>query len=325
MPIEKYHQQKIALGCTTTLVLVTDMPQSQVDIVFAKLWLQIFKFEKRFSRFLKYSELSLFNRDAGKQIKISPEFEDILIKAKQMAKVTGDIYNPFVLPSLHRVGYRDSFIDEYKDDSIDYSHRFVVSADSLVVGDGYAEIPANSAFDLGGIGKGYLADLLSNSEDLKNMAGYWFSLGGDVIGSGVDSTGTAWEVHTQNAALPEKLIDYTYVSDGNTFALATSGTITRKGVNSKNGKWHHIIDPVTLKPSDSDVVLATVVAASACTADVMAKTAVIVGSKKGERFLSKHSIHAYILQLKTGEVTVVGDFADKPKKYSKTKSKVAVQ
>lgn len=303
----KHFQTKLALGCDVTLVVVTGLPQAEVDEVFRQLWLTIYKFERRFSRFIPSSELSMFNKKAGTTNKISDEFRQLLLTSKELANKTNGLYNPFILPALHRVGYKQSLIDSYDQDAQDdYSSRAVVDPSSLEIGDDWAMIPYGTALDMGGCGKGYLADQLATLPFVNQLEGYWFSLGGDVVGAGNDEAGKVWNIYIQPAPGTIKEPQYFIQGQKSGFAIATSGTNVRRGTTPE-GEWHHIIDPRTCKPAVTDTRLATVVCKTAVEADVLASCAIILGSKQALGYLKKWgSISAHI-EFENSQSTVSHD------------------
>ena len=77
---------------------------------------------------------------------------------------------------------------------------------------------------MGGCGKGFLGDLLIALMGDKKIEGYWFSLGGDVVGAGYDATGKPWQVIIGESedALDETC--YKISPSAKPFAVATSGT-----------------------------------------------------------------------------------------------------
>lgn len=293
----KYYQSNIALGTKAEITLVSKEHQN-IEELLRNLWLSIFKFEKRFSRFLPDSELSFFNKNAGTQQKISAEFIDILQESKIMAERTKGIFNPFILPNLQKAGYKNTMLKEHKnDDFLDFSSRKLASYTQLIIGKDWAQIPYGSAIDLGGIGKGYLLDRLAEIIE-KTIDNYWVSLGGDVIAKGKNESGKPWVINVQkaNASGPIAYIENLSMQR---LAATTSGIDTRKGVN-KGKNWHHIIDPRTNLPSVSDVVVSTVCNSSAVKADVLAKVAVIVGSTEAKNTYSSLKIKDYLMQFIRG-------------------------
>ena len=84
------------------------------------------------------------------------------------------------------------------------------------------------------------------------------------------------------------------------FGLATSGVSVHRWVTGDH-VGHHLIDPRTGRPADTDVVQATVLAASAREAEVLAKTAVILGSAAGLEFLDRFGVAGAIVLTARGE------------------------
>ena len=293
--LQMYHQTKLALGSDTTFVLVSDRSESKVMEVFRELWSATYRFERQFSRFIPNSELSNSNRLAGSVIPITPEFYRLLHAAQKLAYVTDGLYNPFILPALQRAGYTNSFVPAYAEDTHDdVSNRRVVPIERMQLTLKSLTIPYGTALDIGGCGKGYLADQLAEMNIPDWVHGYWLSFGGDLIGSGYDADDKPWHVEIPSAASQDEYPWYVETT-GKQFAVATSGIGVRTGV--KNGKsWHHIIDPHTLQPSETDVRMATVVHPSATKADVFASCAILLGSKAAPGFLEKHSVSAACLQ-----------------------------
>ncbi len=297
----QYYQEQIALGSNIQLSVVLETNDNSVEDLYAQLWHKIFNFEKRFSRFLPASELSKLNRMAGTRTKISAEMRDILTAAKQMSIQSQGLFNPFILPALQSSGYLKSLVKGHQDDTVDdHSYKSVASIDELTIGEDWVEMPYRTAIDLGGCGKGYLADLLA-AEVKDKVEGYWFSLGGDIVCGGTDINGNNWTIAIQDGFSEDdtQVIGHVHVPTQDKYAIATSGTTARRGHNRQEA-WHHIINPLTLKPAQTDTLLATVCSDhSALLADVLASCAVILGSKKGPAYLKRQGISQALLQCKS--------------------------
>lgn len=296
----QYYQEQIALGSKTGLSIVSTAESSQVGLLYNELWRSIFMFERQFSRFLPGSELSMLNRNAGAKQVISSEFREILLAASRLAQETGGLYNPFILPALQASGYSHSRVPGHEQDAVDdHSKKAVTSIDKLEVGDDWARIPYGTAIDLGGCGKGYLADQL-RSQLPEIVTGYWLSFGGDIVVGGNDEQGQAWTVNIEAADDPGKNIGT--IMSSSACGVATSGTTVHKGKKARKS-WHHIIDPRTRQPAETDVLLATVCHDSALYADVLASCAVILGSQQGIPFLKQHAVKSAVLQCQSRDGT----------------------
>jgi thiamine biosynthesis lipoprotein len=313
--LKQFFQTQQALGSNASIVLVANQHQP-LDELFDQLWKQVFMFERQFSRFLPSSELSVFNRNAGTKQFITPEFSRLLQASKNMAELSSGLYNPFILPALQRAGYKKSALPGYENDPVDdHSHKSVTSIDKLELGSDWARIPYGTAIDMGGCGKGYLADQVADLLDSKNLDGYWVSLGGDMVVSGTDDKQQPWKVDIQSANPDQKKLPIFVQTDGQRLSIATSGTFRRQNQpNLKHG--HHIIDPKTLKPAITDISLATVVDSSAIRSDVLASCAVLKGSAAALPYLRAHHVGGAVIQ-STGKHNVkLQSFGSNVQKFS---------
>lgn len=161
-------------------------------------------------------------------------------------------------------------------------------------GEDWVRIPYGTAIDLGGCGKGYIGDQLADMMP-EWVSGYWLSLGGDLIASGTDDNNEQWKIGIQSAANPDQNCGIITIPATGRYAIATSGTMHRKGV--KAGKvWHHLIDPRTLQPAVTDMRMATVGAPTGLEADVLASCAVVLPHSEGYDFLQRHHVATAVLQ-----------------------------
>ncbi len=289
------HDTKQALGGDVTVVLAVDARRI-VEPVFRRIWEQVFGFERQFSRFLPDSELSQFNRGAGVRQDISEAFATLLTASQAMSQATDGLHNPFILPAVQRAGYLDSAVAGYRaDKSDDFRDRAVVSADHLQLETNrQATIPYGTALDLGGCGKGYLADAIADELDRADLVGYWVSLSGDMVTCGFDEQGQPWETGIVSARTPQAESPAYVAGNGERLHIATSGTFLRPGQAKLRG--HHLIDPRTGQAAQTDIKLATVIAPSAILADVLASAATIIGNQQAIPYLKSRGALGAVIQ-----------------------------
>jgi thiamine biosynthesis lipoprotein len=83
--------------------------------------------------------------------------------------------------------------------------------------------------------------------------------------------------------------------------VATSGRDYRRW--RRGGVWqHHLLDPRTGRPAQTDVLSATVLGPSAAEAEVAAKVALILGSRAGLAWLAARPALTGVLVLADGQV-----------------------
>ena len=241
---------------------------------------RIEELESRWSRFRSDSEVSALNASAGRPVPVSADTRLLVARAVEAWRLTGGSFDPTLLDDLLRVGYDRSF--EQLNDSSDlrdvFARRRTAVASGctdIVVDDSTVTLPIGLAFDAGGIGKGLAADLVAAELMADGVAGACVNIGGDlrVIGESPERCGWTLAIEHPYSTTPIALVG---LAAG---AIATSSVLRR--VWTRDGRTrHHLIDPATGEPSESDLGLASVVAGEAWIAEVLAKAALLRGSSR---------------------------------------------
>lgn len=291
--MEKITEQFRAMGTEVSVCFLgvkNDIAQREID----KIKERIIEFEKRFSRFIKDSELSEINNTCGK-FQASEEMMDMLKEVMKYHLATKGIFDPTVICALESIGYDRSFdkviVDQPEKNEFDaglhkekFEKRGRLSEMVIDEKDGQVVMPDELRIDLGGMGKGYIADKIAQDILSRGFENFWISAGGDIFLSGKDG-GENWRVGVQNPKDLENDLANIDVADRN-MAIATSGIMKRRG--EKIGlKWHHIIDPQTGLPVENDILAVTIIAPSVLEADVFAKTVLILGKEEGAKLINE--------------------------------------
>jgi FAD:protein FMN transferase len=228
--------------------------------------------ERRWSRFRPDSEVSQLTQHAGSHVAVSPETVLLVRRSIDAWRLTGGSFDPTVLGDLLRAGYDRSF-EQVAAGASPYPSLLVAGCADIDVADDMVALPAGTGFDPGGIGKGLAGDLAAAETMAAGAAGVCVSLGGDVRVTGLAPDGQAWTIAVEHPWFPWPLTRLG-VGDG---AVATSTTLLRRWRIGETTN-HHLIDPSTGLPSDSDLMLATVVAGEGWIAEVQAKAVLLRGS-----------------------------------------------
>jgi len=265
---------------------------SHVQSIFAEV-------ETALSRFSMTNELSRLNQSGGIPFIASQHLFTVVSAAKAAANFTGGIYDPTILPDLLAAGYDRSF-EKLSDDpdsplyqlNIRFNWRdIILDAEKSAV-----TLPAGCGLDLGGIAKGWTVDRVS--EELKNTSGFAVNAGGDMFLGGNRTDGSLWSVGVADPLHPA--LNLTVLELTNC-AVCTSST-TRRNWRRGGVYGHHLIDPRSGKPAVSAVISATVIAETAVEAEIIAKTALILGPIEGMEFIESQNDVKGILALETGEM-----------------------
>ncbi len=248
-------------------------------------------FEKRLSRFDPQSELSRLNT-AEDVFQASPTLLDALEAALLAAEATGGLYDPTTLPALERAGYDRSFEQINQTDlcpsgsvgSVFAATRTVQRAytfRSIALNRAKREIykPAGVRLDLGGMGKGWTVDRAADK--LHGLGPFLVNAGGDIFAYHSPPGQKGWEIDLVHPLKPEAHIARLLLHHR---ALATS-TIAKRRWQRQGQSMHHLVDPRTGQPAQTDAISVSVVADRTMTAEIYAKVALILGAEQGLAYL----------------------------------------
>lgn len=256
------------MGCQSYVVLHGGIP-SMLDDAETRLR----ELESWWSRFLHDSDVTRANRSAGHPVTVQPDTLAVVTRALDAWRQTDGRFDITTLPALLRHGYTHSATTKVLAPEVAGGRA---STSALVRYD-YAmstlTVPDRSAIDLGGIGKGMAADIVAEELIEAGALGAMVNVGGDVavLGSPVDDH--SWCLGVEDPRDPSQHVAVLRLHAG---GIATSGTSIRRWVNAAGGVEHHLIDPALGRPTNSGLVIATVVAADAATAEVFATAAMML-------------------------------------------------
>ena len=233
---------------------------------------EIHRLEGLLSRFRSDSELSRLNRLGA--IIAGPELAEVVDLALAGRESTGGRFDPTVHDALVAAGYDRSFELMDLDDAAGAPASPTGCGGSVRLDRSTRAISLDEGvrLDLGGIAKGYCAERVS---DLLSAAGPCLvNIGGDLATRGVPEDG-AWVVGIDTA-------EGTVSLNLERGAIATSGRDRRRW-RRDGGEAHHVIDPGTARPAETDLVRVTVVAATAAWGEVLATGFLVAGADAAAR------------------------------------------
>jgi thiamine biosynthesis lipoprotein len=235
----------------------------------------ITEMHRRLTRFEPTSELSQFNARAGEWTDVSPELGVLLNAALDAYVMSDGLVHAGVLPALVDAGYDKTFEDLTGPSSRSASHPDPARPlsplpDLLEVRPSSARLAPGAAIDLGGLAKGWIADKAVERMGPNSLA----NCGGDLYAHGGGETGEGWPVGFGGKTVLLKDL-----------GAATSGTMKRRWGDGR----HHLIDPRTGAPAVTDLTEVSVLAPTALEAEILAKTALILGSALAPRALERRA------------------------------------
>jgi Membrane-associated lipoprotein involved in thiamine biosynthesis len=272
-----------AMGCQMHAFLDSETDDATALIQSVPRWFA--EWERILSRFRTDSELSALNRQAGKGwVRVSPTLWEVVNDALVAARMSDGLVTPTVLPVMEMVGYDRDFAQVKNGELVaapvaapppgDWRALRLDPARRAVM------LPPGMRLDLGGIAKGWAAERAA-----RRLARYGPALvdaGGDIAVRGARVGGEPWVVGVDDPLRPGEHLAILLLTGG---GVATSGRDVRRW-RQGNVERHHIIDPRTGAPAQTDILAATVVAPSLHEAEVAAKVVMILGRRAGMLWLN---------------------------------------
>ncbi|MCG8348592.1 MAG: FAD:protein FMN transferase [Chloroflexales bacterium] len=297
-----HHLEFRAMGCKMLAVLDSSDPRAveQLDQVLA--WFSTW--EQCLSRFRADSELVQLNARAGQTVQVSEVLWQVIQVARWAAQHSDGLVTPTLLGELEAAGYVQSFeeheswpeerpsADRVAQQSLPQSWRAIrVDPRRRTIC-----VPPGMRLDLGGVAKGWA--VATAARRLSAYGPVLIDAGGDIAMSGPQADGSPWPIGVANPADPDTQLELLLIERG---GIATSGRDYRRW--QQNGAVrHHIIDPRTGRPAETDVLSATIIAPNIEDAEVAAKTALILGSRAGLAWIEARPSLAGLLVLEHGDI-----------------------
>jgi thiamine biosynthesis lipoprotein len=230
------------------------------------------------------------NRACGRPVLVSSDTVALVTLALSGWRATAGRFDPTVLGAVMDAGYDRSFDQLRHWADPPEPSGLSTGAVAVAVDDrcGTVALPAGVGFDSGGIGKGLAADMVVAELLAEGASAACVNIGGDLRAEG-------WATWQLDVADPfdhhRPPVARLAVGRG---AVATSSRLHRTW--SQGGSLrHHLIDPLTGEPADTDVAAVTVVTGEAWRAEVLGKAALLAGVAGAFDVLKAHAATGLVI------------------------------
>ncbi len=298
-----FKESRVLMDTFCTITVVSPSEEKAEDAIEAG-FDEIKKLDNYLNNFSPDSEVSAVSQSAGiKPVHVSKETTDLMDKTIGISKITDGAFDPTIEPVIKLWAFSKrpdnpsipskAAIENLRK-LVDYKKIKIDSAASEI----YLE-EKGMALDLGGVAKGYAADKAVEAIKAKGIKAALVAIAGDIRGYGLSTSGKAWKVGIQNprpenpaSEKPwEDIFASLYLKDS---AISTAGDYQRFFI--KNGKrYHHIIDPKTGYPAESDLISVSVMAPEGYMADGIDTAVLILGPEKGMKLLNSKGLDGILV------------------------------
>ena len=262
-PLEAHHFEALGTRCS---LFGVGLPRGR--LLEGEFWVR--RIGARLTRFEPDSELSRLNASTGEWVEVSPEMESLLRASLRAFETSRGLVNVAVLPSMLAIGYTRPLAEGPSAPALAAARPAPPVADVLTVRSGRARLEPGCGIDLGGVAKGWMADRLREAMGPNALA----NLGGDLSAGGPGPYGDGWPVGLGGVVV----------------MLRGQGAATSSVRRRRWGNLHHLIDPRTGLPASTGLEEVSVLAASGFDAEVVAKTALLVGPVLAPTYCAAHAL-----------------------------------
>jgi len=279
-----------AMGSTADLIVVGDHGAELAEWAIAR----IAQLEASWSRFRQDSELNQICRLAGTgPIPASTEIVAAIGHALELWYVTDGRFDVTIRNALEAAGYDQTFRLVASSGPPAKPSPPVPGCDGVRVDRDRSTVtlPVGVQLDLGGIGKGFAADLVATGLIERGATGACVALGGDIRVAGDSPEARAWSVPIEDPLDETRTIGTRALVDA---AVVTSTTRFRRWRRGDEA-MHHLIDPATGAPARKGVTAVVAQADEAWWAEGVAKAALVSGVRDGIELLERLGIAAVLV------------------------------
>lgn len=236
---------------------------------------QLLAFEALWSRFIPTSDVSRLNQAMGEPVKVSEPTVRLVAAAIEAWKHTGGAFDPTVYDSLVGLGYNRTF-SQIRPPTDSRPQHASPGCNGIEIDSRRSRVrlPRGVRFDPGGIGKGLAADLVAGHVMASGASGVVVNVGGDLCTRGSGIHDGWWLVEIDEPATGARSVRVLM----DNAALASSTPSKRRWPVGPT-EAHHLIDPATGNPAETQWALVTAIAGEAWWAEAATKALILNGPR----------------------------------------------
>ena len=229
------------------------------------------------------SDISRLNRE--KTAVLSPDAASLLESALDLARDTQGVFDPTVYPLVKLWGFYDKDYQVPSRQELSDALAKVNYREVSLEEDGQASLGPGQQIDLGGIGKGYTSQRVTELLRQAGITSAMVSLGGNIQCLGAKPDGSPWNIGIRDP-FGEELYAAVRVTDK---AVITSGGYERYFEDPETGNiYRHILDPRTGFPAEKGLSSVSIVTSDGTLGDGLSTALYIMGLEEATRYWQAH-------------------------------------
>lgn len=237
------------------------------------------------------SDIYRINSNPDKFTKVSDECFELIKTAVEVSKSTNGNFDITVYPAVSLWGFTTS---EYKvpesTEILDTIDKIGYNKITLDEKNKSVKVPIGTSLDLGAIAKGYIADKAAEALTDKGVTSALLNFGGNIRLVGSKPQGEAFKIGIK-APFSEGYFATLNAKDA---TVSTAGGYER--YFEENGvRYHHILNPHTATPAESNVISATVIGDNGAVCDALATASFVTGASDINSITTQYPEYSFII------------------------------
>jgi len=289
---------KKSMPLMDTIVSITVVADSKeiAEKAMAEAFGKIDRFGNRVNFYSEKSELSEINRNAGiRRTTVSPETLDVIEKAVHASEKSRGAFDPTIGPIVKLWNFADKKMPSDKE--IKHALPLVNYRDIIVDTNASTVLLRKEGMmlDLGGIAKGYAADMAVDTLLKEGIRSGLVSVAGDIRTFGLKPDSKPWTIGIKNprqTGTKDEIIAKARLTDT---AISTSGDYERYFI-SDGKRYHHLLDPKTGFPAGTCRSV-SIVSDKAADTDAFSTAVFVLGPDRGMKLATDLGMEALIIDI----------------------------
>lgn len=285
--VERAEGEFLAMGGIPIRVIAYDVDPAGFERFVSDYRVEVQRLEALLSVHRMRSVISRLNASAGRPFPLDAEVAGLLRESLALAAETGGAFDPTVGPlaaawkEAARAGAppaAEALADARR--SVGWA---LVRVEGAPGGGAVVTLPPGGSLDLGGVAKGWMADVGVRLMRARGMRRGLVEIGGDLSAFDDRPVPASFAVGVRDPSSPGELLGRLRVDGG---SAATSGDYER-GYDVGGRRYNHIFDPRTGLPVAAGLRSVTLLAPTGARADALATAVMVMGEKEGMAFVER--------------------------------------
>lgn len=232
------------------------------------------KYDAMFSKTDENSEISKINQAAGQPVEVSDDMITIIKKGLYYSRLSQGAFDITIGSVSNLWDFKSEEPVIPAADAVAAAKNHVNFQNIILKNNTVTLTDPNTQLDVGAIAKGYIADRLKDYLKENGVKHAVINLGGNVLTLGTKADGSDYNIAIQKPFNKSgEAIASVKISDK---SVVTTGNYQR--YFEKDGKiYHHVLDPKTGMPCETDLYSVSIITVSSLTADALSTVCFLKG------------------------------------------------